>query len=188
MAHEVPAAGRLVGWLSNEGLPVGVVAAGGSKEEQPGNHMRTRSDRSPDVLSRYIPDSRRASFLAPDPAASVAHGQIGGSDGGSAAVSSRWAGGRAPVAALPADQQARFRAQLVALPVEIEVLHLRHLAWPMARLQHQHRRDGRQLSAAMVEALAAAHALDAAIAVSRHDVGPNLKAAAAHDGIAFHVM
>jgi hypothetical protein len=58
----------------------------------------------------------------------------------------------------------------------------------MARLQHQHRRDGRQLSAAMVEALAAAHALDAAIAVSRHDVGPNLKAAAAHDGIAFHVM
>jgi len=47
MAHEVPAAGRLVGWLSNEGLPVGVVAAGGSKEEQAGNLMRTRQRRLP---------------------------------------------------------------------------------------------------------------------------------------------
>jgi hypothetical protein len=94
----------------------------------------------------------------------------------------------APIAVLPAVQQERFRAQLVALPDDIEVLHLRLLAWPMAELQHRHRREGRQLSAAMVEALAAAHALDAAIAVSRHDVGPNLKAAAAHDGIAFHVL
>lgn len=94
----------------------------------------------------------------------------------------------APVAALPVDAQTRFRAQLMALPAEIEVLHLRHLAWPMAQLQHRHRRDGRQLSAAMVEALAAAHALSAAIAVSREDVGPNLKAAAQHDGIAFHVV
>ena len=94
----------------------------------------------------------------------------------------------APLAALPADQQDRFRAQLVALPDQIEVLHLRQLAWPMAELQQRHRRGGRQLSAAMVEALAAAHALGAAIAVSRQDVGPNLKAAAEHDGIAFHIL
>jgi hypothetical protein len=79
----------------------------------------------------------------------------------------------APVAALPAQQQARFLDQLVALPPEIEVLNLRDLAWSMAQLQHRHRRDGRQLSAAMVEALAAAHTLGAAIAVSSADVGPN---------------
>ncbi len=94
----------------------------------------------------------------------------------------------APVAALPDDRQQRFREQLVALPAAIQVLHLRHLAWPMAQLQHRHRGEGRQLSAAMVEALAAAHALDAAIAVSREDVGPNLKAAAEHDGVAFHIL
>ncbi len=39
----------------------------------------------------------------------------------------------------------------------------------------------------MVEALAAAH-LKAAIAVSRHDIGLNLQAAAAADGIAFHLL
>ena len=94
----------------------------------------------------------------------------------------------APVAALAVDQQERFRAQLVALPDEIEVLHLRRLAWPMAQLQQRHRGEGRQLSAAMVEALAAAHELGAAIAVSEHDVGPNLRAAAEHDGIAFHTL
>lgn len=88
----------------------------------------------------------------------------------------------APVAALLVEQQDRFRAQLMALPDEIDVLHLRRLAWPMAQLRH--RRRGRQLSAAMVEALAAAHTLGAAIAVSRHDVGPNLRAAAEQDGIA----
>ena len=40
----------------------------------------------------------------------------------------------------------------------------------------------------MTEALAAAHALQAAIAVSRHNVGPNRKAAAEHYGISFHVL
>lgn len=94
----------------------------------------------------------------------------------------------APVAALPAEQQERFLAHLVALPDDIEVLHLRHQAWLMAQLQHRHRRDGRDLSAAMVEALAAAHTLGAAIGVSRDDVGPNLRAAAEQDGIAFHAL
>lgn len=94
----------------------------------------------------------------------------------------------APVMGLPADLQAQFRAQLAALPEEIEVLHLRHLAWPMAQLQQRHRVLGHHLSAAMVEALAAAHQLDAEIAVSRDDVGPGLRAAAEHDGITFHVL
>lgn len=95
---------------------------------------------------------------------------------------------RAPVASLPADQQATFLERLMALPADIDVLHLRELAWPMAQLQDRHRRDGRQLSAAMVEALAAAHVLDAAIAVSSADVGPNLRDSAEHDGIEFHVL
>lgn len=94
----------------------------------------------------------------------------------------------APVAALPPEQQDRFRAQLVRLPDEVEVLHLRALAWPMALLQQRHRTHGTHLSAAMVEALAAAHSLGAAIAVSRHDVGPNLKAAAERDDIDFHAL
>ncbi len=109
-------------------------------------------------------------------------------------LSSSWAAPRAarklstPVAALPVELQERFRAQVVALPDDIEVLHLRQLAWPMAQLRQRHRGEGRQLSAAMVEALAAAHALGAAIAVSEHDVGPNLRAAADRDGIVFHVL
>jgi len=94
----------------------------------------------------------------------------------------------APVASLPEDMQARFRAQLVALPASIEVLRLRDLAWPMALLQTHHRAATRSLSTAMVEALAAAHRLGQAIAVSRNDVGPNLRAAAVAEGIAFHIM
>ena len=94
----------------------------------------------------------------------------------------------APVAALPVPARERFLTQLMAPPADIEVLNLRQLAWPMAQLQQRHRAEGRQLSAAMVEALAAAHALDAAICVSRHDVGPNLRAAAEQDGLAFHVL
>ncbi|MGH9280420.1 MAG: hypothetical protein ACRD12_20270 [Acidimicrobiales bacterium] len=93
-----------------------------------------------------------------------------------------------PVASLPEDMQARFRAQLVALPPLIEVLSLRDMAWPMALLQTRHRGSGRSLSAAMVEALAAAHMLGRGIAVSHNDVGPNLRAAAEADGVAFHVL
>ena len=44
------------------------------------------------------------------------------------------------------------------------------------------------MSAAMVEALAAAHRLHAGIAVSKHDIGSNLRAAARADGIAFHTL
>lgn len=94
----------------------------------------------------------------------------------------------APVEALSPDQQDVFRARLVALPDEIEVLPLRQLAWPMAILQHRHRGEGHPLSAAMAEALAAAHALGAAIAVSNLDVGPNLKAAAERDRVPFNIL
>ena len=93
-----------------------------------------------------------------------------------------------PVAALPTHLQASFRSQVVALPSEIEVLSLRDLAWPMAELQASHRAAGRNLSAAMVEALAAAHRLGASIAVSQVDVGPNLRAAAEVEGLTFHVL
>jgi len=94
----------------------------------------------------------------------------------------------APVAALSAEQQDRFRTLLVALPESIEVQHLRQLAWLMAQLQTRHRAGGRPLSAAMAKALAAAQALEASIAVSHLDVGPHLKAAAEHDGVSFHVL
>lgn len=94
----------------------------------------------------------------------------------------------APVAGLPEDLRARFRADLVALPADITVLSLRDLAWPMAVLQVRHRAAGRPLSAAMVEALAAAHHLHAGIAVSRADVGPHLRAAARADKIPFHTV
>ncbi len=94
----------------------------------------------------------------------------------------------APVAALPDELQAAFRAQLAALPPEIDVLPLRDLAWSMAELQARHRAEGRNLSAAMVEALAAAHRRGGGIAVSANDVGPNLQAAAGADDIPFHVL
>lgn len=94
----------------------------------------------------------------------------------------------APVAGLPEEVQDRFRAQITALPDEIEVLPMRELSWSMALLQHRHRSQGRGLSAAMVEALAAAHRLGAGIAVSTSDVGPNLRNSAIADGIEFHAL
>lgn len=94
----------------------------------------------------------------------------------------------APVAGLPEEVQDRFRAQITALPDEIEVLPMRELSWSMALLQHRHRSQGRGLSAAMVEALAAAHRHGAGIAVSTSDVGPNLRNSAIADGIEFHAL
>jgi len=94
----------------------------------------------------------------------------------------------APVAGLPDDIQARFRSQLIELPDEIQILPMRDLCWLMAGLQHRHREAGRAMSTVMVEALAAAQLLDAGIAVSTHDVGPNLQAAAEADDIAFFAL
>jgi hypothetical protein len=94
----------------------------------------------------------------------------------------------APVAALSEQLQAEFRSQLMALPAGVDVVHMRDLAWLMAELQSRHRAERRLLSAAMVEALAAAHWLGGAIAVSANDVGPHLQAAARADRIPFHLM
>jgi hypothetical protein len=58
----------------------------------------------------------------------------------------------------------------------------------MALLQNRHRSEGRPPSATMAEALAAAHALGGAIAVSSRDVGPNLKAAAERDRVSFNIL
>jgi len=93
-----------------------------------------------------------------------------------------------PVADLPEDLQARFRAQLTALPANIALLSMREIAWLMADVQARHRMAGRGLSAAMAEALAAAHSLGSGIAVSINDVGPNLRAAAEADGVEFVVV
>jgi hypothetical protein len=93
-----------------------------------------------------------------------------------------------PVAGLPSDIQDRFRSQITSLPDEIEVLPMRDLSWTMALLQQRHRTEGRGMSAAMVEALAAAHRLNAGIAVSTSDIGPNLRDSAVADGIAFHTL
>ncbi len=90
-----------------------------------------------------------------------------------------------PVRQLSARQQNEFRSQITKLPDTIEVLHLRELARLMAQLQQRHRSEGRLLSTAMVEALAAAHSLGASIAVSKNDVGPHLQAAALRDGVGF---
>jgi hypothetical protein len=94
----------------------------------------------------------------------------------------------APVMGLPRELQTQFRAQLMELPKAISVPHLRDLAWHMAGLQQRHRVLGNQLSAAMVEALAAAHWLEAGIAVAKDDIGRNLQAAAHEDGIDFHIL
>lgn len=93
-----------------------------------------------------------------------------------------------PVASLSEELQDRFRARLIELPAAVEVLSLREMAWPMALLQTRHRSQGRSLSAAMAEALAAAHHLGGPIAVSRNDVGPNLRAAAEADDVGFHIL
>ena len=93
-----------------------------------------------------------------------------------------------PVVRLPADVQDLFRAQITELPNEIEVLPMREISWSMAMLQHRHRSQGRGMSAAMVEALAAAHRLGAGIAVSKSDIGLNLRDSAIADGVAFHAL
>ena len=93
-----------------------------------------------------------------------------------------------PVSVFPEAAKARFRSQLTALPDDIEVLPLRELSWLMADLQQRHRTGGRTMSALTVEALAAAHRLNAGIAVSRLDIGPSLLAAADADGVPFFAL
>ena len=93
-----------------------------------------------------------------------------------------------PVMSLDTALQNRFREKLVVLPKQVETVALRELAWSMAELQRSHRAAGRNLSAAMLEALALAHRLSGSIVVSKLDVGPNLRSGANADGIPFRTI
>jgi hypothetical protein len=79
----------------------------------------------------------------------------------------------APVAALDTETQDQFRQQLVALPGDIRTLPIRDLAWRMAVLKERY-----PISTLVAEALAAAEALQATIAVDEADVGPHMRSAA----------
>lgn len=83
---------------------------------------------------------------------------------------------------------ARFRRELTERIDEVTIVPMRDLVWSMAELQQLHRNSARMLSTAMVEALAAAHHLDASIAVAHRDVGPGLQAAAGADNVGFRVI
>jgi len=92
------------------------------------------------------------------------------------------------VKGLEADDVARFRRELAEQIEIFTVVPMQQIVWSMADLQQRHRDGGRRLSAAMVEALAAAEILGATIAVAEGDVGPGLQAAAEADGVAFMVV
>ncbi len=93
-----------------------------------------------------------------------------------------------PVRGLGIDDLARFRRELTERFEVLTVVPLREIVWSMAELQRQHAEAGRRLSTIMVEALAAAHLLDAEIAVAEIDVGPGLRAAAEADDVVFRVL
>jgi len=86
---------------------------------------------------------------------------------------------------LSTDEVVRFRRELSERIELVTVVPMQQIVWLMADLQQHHGENGRRLSAAMVEALAAAHFLGATIAVAQVDVGPGLRAAAAADEIPF---
>ena len=92
------------------------------------------------------------------------------------------------VQGLGAEEVTRFRRELTERMALITVVSMQEIVWSMADLQRHHGEAGRRLSAAMAEALAAAHFLGAAIAVAEGDVGPGLRAAAEADQIPFHVI
>ena len=86
------------------------------------------------------------------------------------------------------DAVSRFRRELRERIDEVTIVPMRDLVWSMAELQQHHRNSARMLSTAMAEALAAAHHLDATIAVASTDVGPGLQAAASADNVRFRVI
>jgi hypothetical protein len=92
------------------------------------------------------------------------------------------------VRGLGIDDLARFRRELTERFEVLTVVPLQEIVWSMAELQRHHADAGHRLSTIMVEALAAAHLLDAEIAVAAIDVGPGLRAAAEADNIAFRVV
>ncbi len=86
------------------------------------------------------------------------------------------------------DDAAEFRLELATRLEELAVVPMEHLVWSMAELREHHRAANRPMSTAMLEVLAAAHHLDAQIAVAAVDVGSNLRASAEADGIVFRVI
>jgi hypothetical protein len=93
-----------------------------------------------------------------------------------------------PVRGLDVDDLARFRRELSERFDVLTVVPFREIVWSMAELQRQHAEAGHRLSTIMVEALAAAHFLQAEIAVAETDVGPGLRAAAEADNVGFRVI
>jgi len=88
----------------------------------------------------------------------------------------------------PIDELARLRYQLTERLEVLTVVPMEQIVWSMAERREHHRAAGRPMSTAMVEALAAAHHLDAEIAVAAADVGPALHASAEADGIGFRIV
>jgi hypothetical protein len=93
-----------------------------------------------------------------------------------------------PIRGIGKDELVRFRRELAERIEMVTVVPMQQIVWLMADLQGRHREAGHRLSAAMAEALAAAHFLGAPIAVADVDVGPGLRAAADADDIPFRVI
>lgn len=106
------------------------------------------------------------------------------------ALSRQGLGGRlaGPVKELGPTRVARFRQELADRLQTLTIVPMQEIVWSMAELQAGHGDEGRNLSAAMAEALAAAELLGAGIAVADVNVGPGLEASAATDGVPFHVI
>jgi len=86
------------------------------------------------------------------------------------------------------DEAKRVAREIADQLAGLTVVPMIEIYWSMAEHQERHRQAGRPLSAAMVEALAAAHFLECGIAVAHADVGPALKSAAEIDGVPFVVF
>jgi hypothetical protein len=83
----------------------------------------------------------------------------------------------------PAERRRALGQTLVWLPVTIEVVPMRELAFPMAELAHHHR-----ISTLGAEAVAAALHLDAPLCVWDGDDGPTIRTAAAGAGADYRAV
>lgn len=73
---------------------------------------------------------------------------------------------------------------IITLPDHVELVSLRELAWPMARLLE----DGVRLNLLALEALATAEHLDAALCLASVDDNPSLREAATARGVAVRLL
>ena len=81
----------------------------------------------------------------------------------------------------PSDVQADIAVLLQLLPLEIVIVPMRELAWPMAQLAASYR----GLSLLGAEAVAAAVHLDATLCVRDRNDGPGIRAAAEAQGVRY---